>query len=129
MVRASPDLDLIFAALADPTRRAILTFLLAGERSVGELATPHAMSLAAVSKHLQVLARAGLVVRTRSGRGTACRLEPDCLRAAGIWLQGLGGFDPEDYDALEAFIKVALDAADVSSIETSDTLKPPISMA
>ena len=54
------DLDLIFAALADPTRRAILTALLAGDRTVGELAEPHAMSLAAISKHIHILARAGL---------------------------------------------------------------------
>ncbi len=119
MDRAAPDLDLIFAALADPTRRAILTILLAGDRSDGELAPPHAMSLAAVSKHLQVLARAGLVVQTRSGRSTACRLEPDGLRAAGVWMQGLGGFDPEDYDALEALIDAALGVANDSTTEIS----------
>ena len=56
-----PDLDLVFAALADPTRRAILTALMAGDRTVGELAAPHAMSLAAISKHIRILARAGLV--------------------------------------------------------------------
>lgn len=104
-----PDLDLVFAALADPTRRAILTALLEGERTVGELAGPHEMSLAAVSKHLQILARAGLVVQAREGRTTACRLEPDGLRAAGLWMQGMGGFSPEDYDALEALIAGALD--------------------
>lgn len=105
---------MIFAALADPTRRAILTFLLAGERAVGEIAAPHAMSLAAVSKHLHVLVRAGLVTQTRVGRGVACRLEPDGLRAAGLWMQGLGGFDPEDYDALEALIDAAFGAAEIS---------------
>ena len=62
-----PDLDLIFAALADRTRRAILTALLAGDRTVGELAEPHAMSLAAISKHIHILARAGLVGRNGSG--------------------------------------------------------------
>ncbi|PJN96175.1 hypothetical protein CNY89_04075 [Amaricoccus sp. HAR-UPW-R2A-40] len=66
-----PDLDLVFAALADPTRRAILTALLEGERNVGELAAPHAMSLAAISKHLQILARAGLIAQLREGRTTA----------------------------------------------------------
>jgi DNA-binding transcriptional ArsR family regulator len=96
------DLDLVFGALADPTRRAILTDLLQGDRSVGDLAAPHAMSLAAISKHLQILTRAGLVIQTRAGRTTTCRLDPDALRGAGIWLQGVGGFDPEDYDALEA---------------------------
>ena len=56
-----PDLDLIFAALADPTRRAILTALIAGDRTVGRAGRPHAMSLAAISKHIHILARAGLV--------------------------------------------------------------------
>lgn len=112
MARASPDLDLVFAALADPTRRAILTDLLAGDRSVGDLAAPHAMSLAAISKHLQVLARAGLVTQMRAGRLTNCRLEADALRGAGLWLQGLGGFGPEDYDALEALVGAALEGLD-----------------
>lgn len=94
MDRTRPDLDLIFAALADPTRRAILTFLLAGERSVGELAAPHAMSLAAVSKHVRILTRTGLVVQTRAGRSTACQLEPDGLRPAGLWMQGLAASAP-----------------------------------
>ena len=105
----APDLDQVFAALADPTRRAILTALLAGDRTVGDLAAPHAISLAAISKHLQILAHAGLVRQTRSGRATVCRLLPDGLRAAGLWLQGVGGFDPEDYDALEALLDAARD--------------------
>ncbi len=112
MAAAAPDLDAIFAALADPTRRAILTDLLAGDRSVGELAAPHAMSVAAISKHLHILTRAGLVAQARVGRTTACRLDPDGLRAAGLWMQGLGGFAPEDYDALEALIEAALGGAD-----------------
>ena len=108
MTVPAPDLDQVFAALADPTRRAILTALLEGERTVGELAEPHAMSLAAISKHLQILARAGLILQAREGRTTAGRLEPDGLRAAGLWMQGMGGFSPEDYDALEALIDRAL---------------------
>ena len=108
MTVPAPDLDQVFAALADPTRRAILTALLEGERTVGELAEPHAMSLAAISKHLQILARAGLIGQSREGRTTACRLEPDGLRAAGLWMQGMGGFSPADYDALEALIDRAL---------------------
>jgi DNA-binding transcriptional ArsR family regulator len=106
---ADRDLDLVFAALADPTRRAILTGLLGGERTVGELAAPHAMSLAAVSKHVRILARAGLVSQTRAGRIVSCRLEPDGLRAAGLWMQGMGGFAPEDYDALERLVAAALE--------------------
>lgn len=112
MTTDGPDLDAVFAALADPTRRAILTGLLGGDRTVTDLATPHAMSLAAISKHLQILTRAGLVVQTRAGRTTACRLEPDGLRAAGLWMQGMGGFAPEDYDALEALIDAALGGED-----------------
>jgi DNA-binding transcriptional ArsR family regulator len=109
-----PDLDLIFAALSDPTRRAILTSLLGGDRGVSELADPHDMSLAAISKHVQILARAGLVLQTRSGRTVVCRLLPDGLRAAGIWLQGVGGFDAEDYDALEALLVAALASSEGS---------------
>ena len=105
---AGTDLDQIFAALADQTRRALLTQLVAGDRTVGELAEPHDMSLAAVSKHLQALARAGLVVQERTGRAVTCRLLPEGLRAAGIWLQGVGGFDAEDYDALERLIAAGL---------------------
>jgi DNA-binding transcriptional ArsR family regulator len=108
MAAPEPDLDLIFAALADPTRRAILSGLLAGPGRVGDLARPHAISLAAVSKHIAILARAGLVSQVREGRSTLCRLEPDGLRAAGLWMQGMGGFAPEDYDALEALIDAAL---------------------
>lgn len=104
------DLDLIFAALADPTRRAILSALMAGDRTVGELAEPHAMSLAAISKHLQVLARAGLLTQARSGRVVTCRALPDGLRAAGIWIQGVGGFDADDLDALEELVRAGLAA-------------------
>ncbi len=103
-----PDLDLVFAALADPTRRAILAALVAGDRPVTALAEPHAMSLAAISKHIHILARAGLLAQERAGRVVTCRLLPDGLRAVGIWLQGIGGFDPEDYDALERLLAAAL---------------------
>lgn len=104
----SADLDQIFAALSDQTRRAILTALLDGDRTVGDLAAPHAMSVAAVSKHLHILAQAGLVQQTRTGRVTICRLLPDGLRAAGLWLTGVGGFDAEDYDTFERLVLDAL---------------------
>ena len=107
-----PDLNVVFAALADRTRRAILTALVAGDRTVGELAEPHAMSLAAISKHIRILARAGLVAQTKGGRLVTCRLLPEGLRAAGIWLQGVGGFDPEDYDALERLLAAVMAAED-----------------
>jgi DNA-binding transcriptional ArsR family regulator len=99
-----PDLDLIFAALADPTRRAILSALAAGDRTVGELAEPHEMSLAAISKHIRILVRAGLLGQERAGRVVTCRLLPEGMRAAGIWMQGIGGFDVDDYDTLEKFV-------------------------
>lgn len=99
-----PDLDQIFAALADPTRRAILSALAEGDRTVSALAEPHAMSLAAISKHIQILARAGLLGQERAGRVVTCRLLADGMRAAGIWMQGVGGFDVEDYDTLERLL-------------------------
>lgn len=110
-------LDLVFAALADANRRAILTDLLAGPQTVGALAAPHAISLAAISKHIAILVRAGLVSQIRTGRETRCRLEPDGLRAAGLWMQGMGGFAPEDYDALEALIDAALDPASADGLD------------
>ena len=82
MRRASgPALDLAFAALADPTRRAIVARLARGDASVTELAEPHAMSQPAISKHLKVLERAGLVSRRRDGQRRPCRLETAPLRA------------------------------------------------
>ena len=111
MTTAPPDpLDTVFAALADPTRRAILTMLLEDDMAVTDVAEPFAMSLAAISKHLGVLADAGLVTRERRGRVIWCRLEPDALRAASVWMQGFGQFDPVDLDAFERFLESELDA-------------------
>ena len=107
-----PDLDQIFAALADPTRRAILSALAAGDRTVGALAEPHAMSLAAISKHIGILARAGLLAQERTGRVVTCRLLADGTRSAGIWMQGVGGFDVEDYDTLERLLAGVLGEED-----------------
>jgi len=106
--RSDHDLDLVFAALADPTRRAIVTMLFLGDRTVGELARPFDLSLAAISKHIAFLVRAGLVVQERAGRHVTCRVLPDSLRAAGIWLQGAGGFDPDDYDTLERLLAAVI---------------------
>ncbi|MFN3578725.1 MAG: ArsR/SmtB family transcription factor, partial [Tabrizicola sp.] len=75
-------LDAVFAALADPTRRAILTMLLEDDMAVTDVAEPFAMSLAAISKHLSVLADAGLISRERRGRVIWCKLEPEAMRAA-----------------------------------------------
>jgi DNA-binding transcriptional ArsR family regulator len=80
-------LDRTFAALADPTRRAIVARLADGEASVTELAAPFDMSLPAVSKHLKVLERAGLITRGRRAQWRPCRLEPEALKDASDWLE------------------------------------------
>jgi DNA-binding transcriptional ArsR family regulator len=82
---ADDRLDATFAALADPTRRAILNRLLAGERSVGELAEPFRMSMPAVSKHLRVLERAGLVTQRRDAQWRRCRIEGGPLKEVSDW--------------------------------------------
>jgi DNA-binding transcriptional ArsR family regulator len=83
----SDPLSTTFAALADPTRRAILARLAAGETSVGELAEPFDMSLPAVSKHLKVLERAGLIARGREAQWRPCRLQAEPLRDAARWIE------------------------------------------
>lgn len=80
-------LDAAFAALADPTRRAILARLAEGEASVGELAAPFAMSQPAISKHIKTLERAGLVSRRRDAQRRPCRLEPQPLIEATLWIE------------------------------------------
>jgi DNA-binding transcriptional ArsR family regulator len=79
-------LDSLFHALADPTRRAMLQSLAAGQRNIGELAAPHRMSFAAASKHVRVLEQAGLVNRRIIGRTHVCRIEPRALRRAEQWI-------------------------------------------
>jgi DNA-binding transcriptional ArsR family regulator len=101
-------LSLVFAALADPTRRAILGMLLEDDMAVTDVAQPFATSLAAISKHLIVLAEAGLITQEKRGRVKWCRLEPDALRAASVWMQGFGQFEPIDLDAFERFLAVEL---------------------
>ncbi len=105
---SSHPLDTVFAALADPTRRAILTMLLEDDMAVTDVAHPFAMSLAAISKHLQVLADARLITQEKRGRVKWCKLEPDALRAASVWMQGFGQFDPVDLDAFERFLATEL---------------------
>src|SRR5436309_15852001 len=87
-MRASHRLDATFAALADPTRRAILARLALGKASVTELAEPFAMSQPAISKHLKVLERAGLISRGRDGQRRPCRIEAKPLAEANGWLEG-----------------------------------------
>lgn len=101
-------LDITFSALADPTRRAILTMLLEDDMAVTDVAEPFQMSLAAISKHLGVLTTAGLISQEKRGRVKWCKLEPDALRAASVWMQGFGQMDAIDLDAFEAFLKQEL---------------------
>ena len=98
------DLDSTFAALADPTRRAILARLSQGQASVGELAQPFAMSWPAVTKHLKALERAGLVSRQRQGRSHICRLRAEPLAAAERWITDTQRFWEANLEALEHYL-------------------------
>ncbi|MGZ2259151.1 ArsR/SmtB family transcription factor [Roseobacter sp. A03A-229] len=102
------NLDQAFAALADPTRREILTMLLEDDMAVTDVAEPFEMSLAAISKHLGVLTAAGLISQEKRGRVKWCKLEPDALRAASVWMQGFGQFEPVNLDAFERFLAAEL---------------------
>ncbi len=101
----NPTLDRTFGALADPTRRAILARLAAGEATVGELAAPFAVSRPAISKHLRVLERAGLVQRTRTGRLSRCALDADPMRDAAEWVERYRAFWEGRLDALSRYLE------------------------
>ncbi|WP_132540968.1 ArsR/SmtB family transcription factor [Rhodovulum euryhalinum] len=103
-------LDTVFAALADPTRRVILAMLLEDDMAVTDVAEPFEMSLAAISKHLAILTRAGLISQEKRGRVKWCKLEPDALRDASIWMQGFGQFEAVNLDAFERFLEAELAA-------------------
>jgi len=98
-------LQTTFAALADPTRRAILARLSSGERSVTELAAPFALSLPAVSKHLKVLERAGLIARRREAQWRPCRLEAGPLKDVADWLEEYRRFWEERFDRLDDYLR------------------------
>jgi DNA-binding transcriptional ArsR family regulator len=104
MATATDGLDRTFAALADPTRRAILARLAAGEASVTELAEPFEMSLPAVSKHLKVLERAGLISRGRERQWRPARLEAEPLREVAEWTEPYRRFWEERYDRLDEYL-------------------------
>src|SRR5258708_4181756 len=97
-------LDLVFAALADPVRRAILERLDGEELLVSELAAPFDMSLQAVSKHIQVLVRAGLVTQQRSGRISRCRLDAGPIYAAAVWLNRYSKYWQTQFDTLAGWL-------------------------
>jgi DNA-binding transcriptional ArsR family regulator len=98
-------LDSVFGALADPTRRAILARLASGEASVTELAAPFAMSLPAVSKHLKVLERAGLIARGREAQWRPCRLEPRPLKDVADWVDEYRRHWEQSFDRLDEYLQ------------------------
>jgi DNA-binding transcriptional ArsR family regulator len=104
-LRSTSELDQTFAALADPTRRAILARLARGEAVVGDLAQPFDISLPAVSRHLRVLERARLIERRVDAQWRVCRLRPDPLRAAAHWIDRYRRFWEERLDDLAAFLE------------------------
>lgn len=105
MVTSSRRLDLTFGALADPTRRAILARLSEGEATVGELARPFRVSRPAISKHLRVLERAGLVQRERDGRISRCELDAEPMRDASEWVERYRAFWEERLDSLSRYLE------------------------
>lgn len=104
-VVSSDHLSTTFAALSDPTRRAILARLAAGESSVTELAAPFEMSLPAISKHLKVLERAGLIARGREAQWRPCRLEAAPLKDAADFLEHYRRFWEQSFDRLEEYLR------------------------
>jgi DNA-binding transcriptional ArsR family regulator len=98
-------LSATFSALADPTRRAILARLALGETSVTELAEPFEMSMPAVSKHLKVLERAGLIARGREAQWRPCRLDAEPLRDAASWIEEYRRFWEESLDRLDEYLR------------------------
>src|SRR5438132_10269065 len=98
-------LDSVFGALADPTRRAILERLMSGEASVTELAKPFEMSLPAVSKHLKVLERAGLISRGRDAQWRPCRLDAGPLREVADWVEHYRRFWKDSFDRLDEYLQ------------------------
>ena len=128
---AADPLSSTFAALADPTRRAILARLVSGETSVTELAEPFEMSLPAISKHLKVLERAGLIARGREAQWRPCRIEAKPLKDVADWVEGYRRFWEESFDRLDEYLR-DLKAREAKNsnpknpqLETSKTPKTP----
>ena len=103
----SDRLSQTFAALADPTRRAVLARLTQGEASVSDLAQPFLkdMTLPAITKHLKVLEKAGLITRTREAQWRPCKLNPEALKSATEWMEQYRVFWEESFDRLDAYLK------------------------
>lgn len=104
----SDPLDLVFAALSDPTRRQILVMLLEDDLAVTDVAEPFEMSLTAISKHIGILVAAGLVSQEKRGRVKWCGLNPVSMRDASIWMESFGQFEAVNLDGLERFLEAEL---------------------
>ena len=102
-------LNELFSALSDATRREILIMLLEDDMAVTDVAHPFDMSLPAISKHLNILSNAGLITQERRGRVNWCKLEPDGLRDASVWMLSFGQFDILDIEDLERLIESHID--------------------
>ncbi len=126
MVRAKTEpLDATFAALSDPTRRAILDRLSRGPATVGELAEPFSMSLPAISKHIKVLETAGLIERTRSGRNYHCSLRSEPLQAAAGWIAEYRSFWERSLRSLDRYLKTAAGSDAKSAKSAGKSQKDP----
>ncbi len=101
---AAPTLDRVFSALADPVRRSLLSRLEGEDLTVSELAQPFAISLQAVSKHIQVLVKAGLVVQERTGRISRCRLDAGPIYQAAVWINRYSKYWQSQFDTLAAWL-------------------------
>jgi DNA-binding transcriptional ArsR family regulator len=120
MVEDQARLDTTFSALADATRRSILARLAGKEMTVGEVARPYPMSLAAVSKHLHVLSKAGLVRQQRDGRIRRCRLDPKPLIEAADWIEDARSFWTDGFEALAEHLKDVTRGADPGDPQPED---------
>jgi DNA-binding transcriptional ArsR family regulator len=121
---AAVDLDAVFAALADPTRRAILAHLATREASVTELAQPFRISLPGVHKHLRVLERAGLLAHAKQGRVRRCRLQARPMKNAARWIERYRRFWEHQFDALATYL-AATDPEETSPWPLSSSAPPP----
>ena len=120
----TPQLDRVFHALGDATRRRMLSALSDGPRSVGQLAEPFAISLAAASKHIRALEQAGLIRREVRGRTHLCRIDPGPLASAHAWLSAYEGFWSERLDALDRLLRADASGAEEPSSPPSTQTDP-----
>jgi DNA-binding transcriptional ArsR family regulator len=120
----SANVSTIFAALADPTRRAILARLSKGEAPVKDLAEPFSLSGPAITKHLKVLERAGLISRSREGQQRPCRLEPRALAPAADWIEQYRAMWEERLDRLDAYLKSSASTPTRRAAGTKPTRNP-----